>query len=94
MNSKRTRVDGLELALGPILGKERGDEKLCKPVQCAVQVLGGDLEVVVGMLLAGERVGTAAVRRQKLAVVILARVLVFRRQSERGGESAVVRARW
>jgi len=71
----RTRVDGAQLALGAVGGKERRDEELRKAVKRAVQVVRRHLQVVVGVFLAREGVGAAAVLREICIVVILARIL-------------------
>ena len=69
-------VDGVQLAPRRRLGEARRDEELREAVQRLGQRGGVDIEVIVGVLVAGERVASAAVLADEGLVRPLLRVLV------------------
>lgn len=46
------------------------------PIKCSLQVLMGNVKVIVGMLSTGKGIGTACVLAEELAVLILLGVLL------------------
>ena len=69
-------VDGIHLPVGGRLSEERAHKELRESVQSSTQMVRTDIEIVVGVVTAGEGIETSAMLTEELAVLILVSVLL------------------
>ena len=70
------RVDSIHLSVRGRLSEQRSQEKLAEPVKSTTKVVRRDIEVVIGVVTAGEGIEAATMLTEELAVLILIRKLL------------------
>lgn len=75
------RIYSINLAISGTLGEQGLEKKLPKAVESSLQVLRGDIEEIIGMIVRGVRIATTSMLTQEFAVFILIWVL-FRSEKE------------